>query len=167
MLFVSITALIRQNDKRVIRVMYREDNGNFARAKNAEYRRAKISAETYDILMYYLAENREFLKDGEYLFINLTGDNVGEPENVNTVYAMLRRLEDKTGIKATPHMLRHYFANERRKNGWDLALISKALGHKHISTTESYLNIDADELSQATDEFYSKNKSLFMVDKLI
>lgn len=154
-------------NKRVIRVMYREDNDNNARAKNAEYRRAKISAETFDILMYYLAENRELLKDSDYLFINLTGDNAGEPENVNTVYAMLRRLEDKTGIKATPHMLRHYFANERRKNGWDLALISKALGHKNISTTEAYLNIDADELSQATDEFYSKNKSLFMVDKLI
>lgn len=154
-------------DKRVIRVMYREDNENFARAKNAEYRRAKISAETYEILMYYLAENRELLKDGDYLFINLTGKNAGEPENVNTVYAMLKRLEDKTGVKATPHMLRHYFANQRRKSGWDLPLISKALGHKHISTTEAYLNIDADELSQATDEFYSKNKSLFMVDKLI
>lgn len=154
-------------NKRIIRVMYREDNENFARAKNAEYRRAKISAETFDVLLYYLAEYRELLKDGEYLFINLTGDNVGEPENVNTVYAMLERLENKTGIKATPHMIRHYFANERRKNGWDLALISKALGHKHISTTETYLNIDADELSQATDEYYSKNKSLFMVDKLI
>ena len=154
-------------NKRIIRVMYREDNDNFARAKNAEYRRAKISQDTFDILMYYLAENRELLKDGDYLFINLTGENIGEPENVNTVYAMLNRLEDKTGIKATPHMLRHYFANERRKNGWDLPLISKALGHKHISTTESYLNIDADELSQATDEYYSRNKALFMVDKLI
>ena len=153
--------------KRTIRVMYREDNENDARAKNAEYRRSKISAETFDILMYYLAENRELLKDSDYLFINLTGGNTGEPENVNTVYAMLRRLEDKTGVKATPHMLRHYFANERRKSGWDLALISKALGHKNISTTEAYLNIDADELSQATDEYYSKNKSLFMVDKLI
>lgn len=153
--------------KRTIRVMYREDNENDARAKNAEYRRSKISAETFDILMYYLAENRELLKDSDYLFLNLTGENTGEPENVNTVYAMLRRLEEKTGVKATPHMLRHYFANERRKSGWDLALISKALGHKNISTTEAYLNIDADELSQATDEYYSKNKSLFMVDKLI
>ena len=154
-------------DKRVIRVEYREDNENAARAKNAEYRRAKISAETMEILMYYLSENRELLKNGDYLFVNLSGENAGEPENVNTVYAMLGRLEEKTGIKATPHMLRHYFANERRKSGWDLALISKALGHRHISTTEKYLNIDADELSQATDEFYSKNKSLYMVDKLI
>lgn len=163
---ISYTKDIDYN-KRIIKVIYREDNENFARAKNAEYRRAKISAETFDVLMYYLAENRELLKDGDFLFINLTGDNMGDPENVNTVYAMLKRLEDKTGIKATPHMIRHYFANERRKNGWDLALISKALGHKHISTTETYLNIDADELSQATDEYYSKNKSLFMVDKLI
>lgn len=154
-------------DKRVIRVQYREDNDNLARAKYAEYRRAKISRETFDILMYYLSEYRAQLMEGEYLFINISGENIGEPENVNTVYAMLTRLEEKTGVKATPHMLRHYFANERRKSGWDLMLISKALGHKHISTTEKYLDIDADELSQATDEFYSKNKSLFMVDKLL
>lgn len=154
-------------EKRTIRVMYREDNDNNARAKNAEYRRAKISAETYEILMYYLAEYRKVLKNSDFLFMNIAGKNIGKPVNVDAVYTMLRKLERKTGVKATPHMLRHYFANQRRKNGWDLPLISKALGHKHISTTEAYLNIDEDELSQATDEFYSNNKSLFMVDKLI
>lgn len=60
-------------DNRSIRVECREDNENGARAKNAEYRRAKISAETYEILLYYLAEYRELLKDGEYLFVTLTG----------------------------------------------------------------------------------------------
>ena len=46
-------------------------------------------------------------------------------------------------------------------------MISKALGHKHISTTEKYLNIGTDELVEATDEYYKKNKSLFMTDQLV
>jgi integrase len=154
-------------DKRLIRVEYREDNENAARAKNAEYRRAKFSKETNEILLYYLAQNRALLKDGDYLFINIAGKSAGQPEKANTVYAMLERLEKKTGVKATPHMLRHYYANERRKNGWDIALISKALGHKHISTTEQYLNIEDDELSEATDAYYKNNQSLYEIDKLL
>lgn len=154
-------------DNRNIRVECREDNENDARAKNAEYRRAKISAETYEILLYYLAEYRGLLKDGEYLFVTLTGKNKGNPEAVGTVYAMLKRLETKTGVKATPHMLRHYFANERRKNNWALILISVALGHKQISTTERYMNVEKDELSEATDEYYRNNESLYMVDQLL
>lgn len=153
--------------KLTLRVQYRDDNENLARAKNGEYRRAKISKDTFEILMYYLSEYRDLLKDSEYLFVTLSGDGRGRPLDVNAVYAMLERLEKKTGIEATPHMLRHYFANERRNNGWDIALISKALGHKHISTTEKYLNIGTDELVEATDEYYKKNKSLFMTDQLV
>ena len=153
--------------KHVLRVEYREDNENLARAKYAEYRRAKISNETFEILMYYLSEYRQLLRTSEYLFVTISGDGMGKSLDVSAVYSMLERLEKKTGIAATPHMLRHYFANERRNNGWDIALISRALGHKHISTTEKYLNIGAEELIQATEEYYKKNKSLFMTDQLV
>ena len=54
---------------------------------------------------------------------------------------MLKRMEKKTGIKITPHMLRHYFGNERRKAGWALELIQIAYGHRHIQTTINYLDI--------------------------
>ena len=80
---------------------------------------------------------------------------------------MLRRLEVKTGIKATPHMLRHYFANERRRDGWDLFLISKALGHRQIATTEKYLDVGSDELAEAAEQYYQKHKGLFMADRLL
>ena len=70
--------------------------------------------------------------------------------------AMLRRLERKTGIKASPHMLRHYFANARRKDGWKLEMISQALGHRNIETTMKYLNITEDELIEVSDAFYNR-----------
>lgn len=166
MLGIRYTTDIDYKD-RTLRVQFRDDNDNKARAKYAEYRRAKISKETFEILMYYLSEYRQLLKKSDYLFVTITGEGAGKPLDISAVYAMLGRLEKKTGIAATPHMLRHYFANERRNNGWDIALISKALGHKHISTTEKYLNIGADELIEATDEYYKQNKSLFGIEQLV
>ena len=83
------------------------------------------------------------------------------------VYAMLRRLEAKTGIKASPHMLRHYFANARRKAGWKLELISQALGHRHIETTMKYLNITDEELIEVSDEFYRRHQAMYGIQDLL
>lgn len=154
-------------DRHSIRVYFREDNDNDARAKNAAYRSAKISDETFEFLLYYLSEYEDILKHTDYLWVTLSGINKGKALKVNAVYAMLQRLEEKTSIKATPHMLRHYFANQRRKYGWDIYLISQALGHKNIATTIQYLHLETDELMDASDKYYQKNKSLFMLDELL
>lgn len=81
--------------------------------------------------------------------------------------ALMERLQKKTGIKVTPHMLRHYFANARRKAGWKLELISQALGHRNIETTMRYLNISDQELMDVSDEFYRKHQSIYEIDKLL
>ena len=86
------------------------------RAKNAEYRSAKISADTFQFLNCYIAEYRKILQHQSYLFVNISGRTVGNPLTVDAVYAMLKRMEKKTGIKITPHMLRHYFGNEKKKS---------------------------------------------------
>lgn len=153
--------------KHMIGVYFRDDNENDARAKNAEYRKAKISSDTYEFLMYYLAEYRELLQHQEKLFINITGDTAGQPLKVDSVYDMLGRMEKKTGIVITPHMLRRYFANMRRKAGWRLELIQQALGHKHIGTTIKYLNIVDDELLEASRQFYEKHSALYGVQELL
>ena len=153
--------------RHALKVVYREENINQARAKNAENRRALISSSTYQMLLCYLSQYRDLLSLSGYLFINLSGETAGQPLNVNAVYAMLLRLEKKTGIKATPHMLRHYFANERRKNDWDITLIANALGHKQIATTEKYLNIAGEELEDASRAYYESTEDLLNIDDLL
>lgn len=148
-------------------VRYRDDNSNGVYAKNAEYRRAKVSDSTFELLELYIAENAQELQKTDYLFITLYGDTKGKPLTKKAVYSLLNTLKKKTGVEATPHMLRHYFANERRKAGWDITLISKALGHKHIATTECYLNIENDELEAATDKYYAGTKDLMNISKVI
>lgn len=152
---------------RMLYVNFRENNENDARAKNAENRRALISKETFDILLFYIDEYKELLAKQDYLFVNIAGQNAGKPLNSSGVYSLLKRLEKRTGIKATPHMLRHYYANARRKDGWKLELISQALGHRNIETTMHYLNISDDELIEASDNFYQKHQALYGIEKLL
>ena len=64
-------------------------------------------------------------------------------------------------------MLRHYFANERRKDGWKLEMISQALGHRNIETTMKYLNITEDELIEVSDAFYNKHQAMYCVQNLL
>ena len=76
-------------------------------------------------------------------------------------------LEKHSKIDAHPHQLRHYFANERRKAGWDIALISKSLGHKNISTTQTYLNVDDEEMVTASNDYYNQTQSLIDINSFL
>lgn len=154
-------------ENHTIGVYFREDNENKARAKNAEFRKGKISNDTFDFLLHYLAEYRNLLQHQNYLFINIAGDTAGQPLRVDSVYAMLERAADKTGILLTPHMLRRYFAVTRWDAGWPLELISQALGHKHLDTTIQYLGIIDDKLMEASRDFYAMHSIKYGIEKLL
>ena len=154
-------------ENRCIWVKFREDNENDARAKNGEYRAVYFSGETLDLLNTYIADNAEYLSGTKYLFINLHGKTAGKPMTVNGVYSFLAILEKTTGIESTPHMLRHYFARERLKAGWELIEISTALGHKHIHTTEVYLGIADEDIENVSDHYYEQHQALYDIRKLI
>jgi integrase len=154
-------------ENREIRVDFRDDNENEARAKNAEERRGRISRDTFDFLLYYLSEYWDILQKQNYLFINIKGETTGKPMKVDSVYDMFERMEKKTGIKITPHMLRRYYANARWEADWPLEMISQALGHKHLDTTIRYLNVLDDKLKAASQEFYSRYSSLYGIQNLL
>jgi len=50
-------------------------------------------------------------------------------------------------VCCTPHQLRHSFASELRRQGVDLRVIQRLLGHAKLDTTAIYLNIDPDDLA--------------------
>lgn len=150
-----------------VKVDFRDDNENDARAKNAEERRGKISMDTFDFLLYYLSEYWDVIQKQNYLFVNIQGETKGKPMKVDSVYDMFERMEKKTGIRITPHMLRRYYANTRWEADWPLEMISQALGHKHLDTTVRYLNVMDDKLKAASQEFYSRYSSLYGVQKLL
>ena len=143
-------------EKKRIFVRYRDANQNRAYAKNAEERYMKISDALFSLLNVYLSENADLFEKTDYLFIVLHGKTRGTPLTANTFYSSLETIGRRCGLHVTNHMLRHYFADERRKANWAIVEISKALGHKNIATTENYLHVSPREIEDAQDLYLKK-----------
>lgn len=57
------------------------------------------------------------------------------------VKANLYRLCEKAGIaRIHPHVLRHSYATNRLRDGWNLAQVQLMMGHSNIRTTSRYLH---------------------------
>ena len=68
------------------------------------------------------------------------------------VNANLKVLGKRLGIDTniTTYVARHSFASVLKKSGVNIALISEALGHSDLATTQIYLdNFDNDQMDEA------------------
>ena len=119
-----------------------------------------------------MLEKKELEEEmGKYLQSNwLTGESkevekgvqiIQEEEEEETAYLGPGGLREKTDearawlIPSEPVSYTHLF------------LISKALGHRQIATTEKYLDVGSDELAEAAEQYYQKHKGMFMADRLL
>ena len=100
------------------------------------------------IARHYLERSES--KDGEAcLFPILNGYDTSTPEkmaqsigNQNAlVNKYLKKIARRAEIEChlSFHVTRHSFASIAQKRGWDVAIISKSLGHSGLKVTENYL----------------------------
>ena len=136
--------------------------------RSAAYSKLKISDATFQFLLFYLSKiPGTSAASADVVCKHRRGDERESIAGGCGFYRMLERMEKKTGIHTTPHMLRRYFGNMRRDAGWPLEMISEAYGHKHTDTTIKYLNIVDDQLMEASDQYYAKHSVLYDVEKLL
>jgi integrase len=76
------------------------------------------------------------------VFLSIRGGAVAGPMTTAYARVLLPRLGRQAGIakRVHPHGLRHTLAVELREEGVDIAIISKQLGHRSVSTTARYLD---------------------------
>lgn len=84
---------------------------------------------------------------GDYLF---PGHSALHPLSTTTPRKALEKAVRETGLKkhVTPHLLRHSFATHLLETGTDMRLIQALLGHKRMSTTEHYAQLDSRRLAE-------------------
>ena len=76
-----------------------------------------ISENLTNMFIQYIADYHTDEVDTNFVFIKLSGKNKYQPMEYQDVDSLFKRLYKKTGIKATPHMLRHTSLTELRKAG--------------------------------------------------
>lgn len=95
---------------------------------------------------------------GPWAFPCLSENECGNQIKPAQIRQMVHHLAQKAGIehpgssrRVHPHAFRHTFAVELWREGVDLLLISKALGHANIAVTQIYINhLAPDDVVNAT-----------------
>ena len=165
-LFSFYCAGIRFGDMAQLRPENIVENGEgprleYSMSKTGGRKSIKLLPEARSIVDHYRA-------DGEartYLFPMLEGYDLSTPRKLYNAIASQNALVNKYLKKVAKraeitcnlsfHISRHSFADIARQKGWDVYLISKALGHSSIKVTENYLKgFDAEALDAEMENLF-------------
>lgn len=91
----------------------------------------------------------------EVLFLNRNGRRLSRA----MVFTIVKRQAALAGIqkKVSPHTFRHSFATHLLQNGADIRAIQQMLGHESITTTEVYMHVDRQHLSEVVNTYHPRN----------
>ncbi|NIK11150.1 tyrosine-type recombinase/integrase [Alkalibacillus almallahensis] len=88
--------------------------------------------------------------ENDYLFISRRGRNLDTTPTNNTIGKRLVKYSNEFGLEnLSAHAIRRAFAKRLMRKGASVDLISKALGHKDLSVTTRYLQMDKEEVAAA------------------
>lgn len=97
------------------------------------------------------AESTDYLFDVSR-FLTPLGEVDSEP-SIQPVRSFFTRLTKECGFKVTPHRFRHTLATEMMKSpDRNLAMVKGLLGHRSVSTTMEYVELDLEVTGQALED---------------
>jgi len=119
-------------------------NANRARAKG-EGRQVPVPAKAIRLYADYLHGEYGEL-DSDYVFVNLWSGSVGQPLTYPSVYDLICRLRDRTGIMFGPHT----YATDLLRRGVPVEVVQHLLGHASIATTsDAYAHLKVEDVRRA------------------
>lgn len=124
------------------------DNANGARAKTWG-RRVPVAASLVRLYSDYLHEEYGPL-DSDYVFVALVGTRAGRPMDYSGVDRLVHRLRERSGVRFTPHELRHTYATDLLRAGVAVEIVQRLLGHAAMSTTiDIYSHLGVEDARRA------------------
>jgi integrase/recombinase XerD len=129
------------------------------RGKGNKERFVPVGPVTQKYICLYRDEIRVHWSPGkgheEVLFLNRYGRRLSRA----MIFTIVKRQAALAGIqkKVSPHTFRHSFATHLLQNGADIRAIQQMLGHESITTTEVYMHVDRQHLSEVVNAFHPRN----------
>lgn len=128
------------------------------RGKGDKERVVPLGRQAVEALERYLKLGRPELMSGAMqraLFLSVRG----KPLTRQWVWEMVRSASP-TGVKASPHKLRHSCATHMVEHGADLRSVQVLLGHADIATTQVYTHVALGRLKQVHRMHHPRGKRL-------
>lgn len=121
------------------------------KGKGGKERLVPFSLELRKLLFKFLHSSVN--KTADYVFSTKSGSAISI-RNIERDLKILGKRIGISGVRFSPHTLRHSFATSYLRNGGNLFYLSKILGHSDISITQTYLkSLGIDDLSNSHQRF--------------
>ena len=159
--FLEVIPEIRRRDRAIVQLLYTTglrvsevsslniSNIDFEErliriesGKGEKDRIVPVNKRTLKILKKYLER-----EEGP-LFLGNDEERI-TPEKIRYIF---RKYSEKSGVKCTPHTLRHTFATHMLEQGTDVRVIQNILGHSSLDTTQIYTKVSAKHLKDSYDK---------------
>lgn len=125
--------------------------------KGSKERIVPMNRRAAEKIKKYILQLRPLLlknRQSPYLFLT----SRGEPMTRQRFWQALKKFASASGLKLTPHTLRHSFATHLLESGADLRSVQKMLGHSDISTTQIYTKVTGDRIKRVYMEHHPRAK---------
>ncbi|WP_459212020.1 tyrosine-type recombinase/integrase [Aquimarina rhabdastrellae] len=113
--------------------------------KGRKERIVPIYPKLMPILQKYLTAKKSIKQQSPWFFQSLR-----KPSKISskTIQGFCNKISKASGIKFSPHPLRHTFARNAINAGVGLYMVKEMLGHSSVSTTEIYLSVSKKNLKE-------------------
>ena len=116
--------------------------------KYGSERTVYVPEHVMDLYANYISDEYNYEHDTDKEYQYLFRNDKGEPLSYSTIKKLCNKLSAKTGIKFSPHELRHGHGTELFESKVQQEVIMKRLGHKNIASTEVYTHVSDDYMKQ-------------------
>jgi integrase/recombinase XerD len=143
MMLLTYDSMLRLSELLALKLSDLDLQGRLVKlfGKGRKERYAPFSSKTARALHLYLVKHRPRIT-GDLLFPMRDGNRICAHQG----HRIFMRAGKAVGVKLHPHLLRHSGASEYIKQGGNVAVLSRILGHASLSTTQIYLHLSGADL---------------------
>jgi site-specific recombinase XerD len=120
--------------------------------KGGKKRRVYMGLAARRALWRYLEADRRQALGEEPLFVSVGGHQAGAALRSNGVFQIIQRLGQAarlSGVRCSPHTLRHTFAVSFLRGGGNLLELQQLMGHTDLTMVRQYVQLAEADLAQA------------------